>query len=109
MTVILTAQQSKKNRMNTHLKRRSRLNNESFDLILIGDFLIAGLTRYSKVWNKFLRPLNAVNCWIEDDRVQHVLGESMIHALFYVCEMLISYAVSIIYTRNNERILRTVL
>ena len=31
------------------------------------------LTRYSKVWNKFFKPLNAFNCGIGGDGVQHVL------------------------------------
>ena len=59
--------------MNTHLSHCSRLNNKSFDTILIGDSVIAGLARCSKVWNKFFKPLNAFNCGIGGDRVQHVL------------------------------------
>ena len=73
MTAIPTARQSKTNWMNTHLKHCSRLNDKSFDTILIGDSLIAGLARYSKVWNKFFKPLNAFNCGIGGDRVEHVL------------------------------------
>ena len=59
--------------MNTHLRHCFRLNNKSFDTILIGDSLIAGLTRYRKVWNTFFKPLNVLNCGIGGDRVQHVL------------------------------------
>ena len=59
--------------MNTHLKHCSRLDNKSFDTILVGDPFIADLTHYSKVWNKFFKLLNAFNCGIESDRVQHVL------------------------------------
>ena len=73
MTAIPTARQSKTNCMNTHLKHCSILNNKSFDTTLIGDSLIAGLARYSKVWNKFFKLLNAFNCGIGGDRVQHVL------------------------------------
>ena len=68
MTATPTAQQSKTNWMNTHFKHCSRLN-EIFDKILIDDSLIAGLTRYSKVWNKFFKPLNALNRGIGGDRV----------------------------------------
>ena len=53
MTAIPTVQQSKTNWMNTHFKHCSRLNNKRFDTILIDGSLIAGLARYSKVWNKF--------------------------------------------------------
>ena len=72
MTAIPTARQSKTNWMNTHLKHCSRLNNKSFNTILIGDSLIAGLTRYNKVWN-FSKPFNDFNCGIRGDRVEHVL------------------------------------
>ena len=68
MTAIPTEQQSKTNWMNTHLKHCSRLNNKSFVTILIGDSLIAGLTRYNKVWNTFFKQLNAFNCGIGGDK-----------------------------------------
>ena len=73
MTAIPTAWQPKTNWMNTHLKHCSRLNNKSFETILIGDSLITSLARYSKVWNTFFKPLNAFNCGIGGDRMQHVL------------------------------------
>ena len=72
-TVISTTQQSKTNWINTHLKHCSRLNNKRFDIILIGDSLIADSARYSKAWNKFFKPLNAFNCGMGGDKVQHVL------------------------------------
>ena len=37
------------------------------------DSLIADVTRYRKVWNKFFKPLNAFNCRVATDRVQYVL------------------------------------
>ena len=73
MTAIPTAQQHKTNWINAHLKHCSRLNKRSFDTILVGDSLITGLARYNKFWNKFFKPLNAFNCGIGDDRVQHLL------------------------------------
>lgn len=59
--------------MNAHLKQCSRLNNNSFDTILIGDSLIAGLIAYSKIWNKIFKPPKAPNCEIGSDRVQRLL------------------------------------
>ena len=107
MTVIPTARQSKTNWMNTHLKHCSRLNNKSFDTILIGDSLIAGLTRYSKVWNKLFKPHNAFNCAIGSNRVQHVLWRAHdlrrfsslrnVILLCYVIILLFYYEVPIIY------------
>ena len=73
MTAIPTVEQSKTNWMNSHLKHCPRLNNKSFDTILIGDSLIAGLIFYSKVWNKFFKLLNAFSCGIGGDSVEHVL------------------------------------
>ena len=61
------------NWINTHLKHCSRLNNKSFDTILIGGSLIAGLARYRKAWNKFFKLLNTFSCGIGGDRAQHVL------------------------------------
>ena len=90
MTASPIVRQSKASWMNTHLKHCSRLNNKSFDTILIGDSLIAGLTRYSKVWNKFFKPLNAFNCGMGFERVQHVqhvstiYSERMIYAVFHL-------------------------
>ena len=40
---------------------------------MIPDSLIADVTRYSKAWNKFFKPLNAFNCRVATDRVQYVL------------------------------------
>ena len=42
-------------------------------VVLCGDSIIAGLTRYSSVWNKYFKPLNALNCGIGGDQTQHVL------------------------------------
>ena len=81
ITAIPTAWQSKTNWINTHFKHCSRLNNKSFDTILIDDSLIAGLTCYSKVWNKSFKLLNAFNCRIGGNRVQHVLWQ--VHELHH--------------------------
>ena len=41
--------------------------------MLYGDSIITGLTRYNSVWNKYFKPLNALNCEIRGDQMQHVL------------------------------------
>ena len=46
MTTIPTAQESKTSWMNLLLRHCFRLNNKSFDTILIGGSLITDLTRY---------------------------------------------------------------
>ena len=40
---------------------------------LIGDSLVANLSRYPGVWDHHLKPLNAINCGIGGGRTQHVL------------------------------------
>ena len=42
-------------------------------VILIGDSIIAGLSRYPQVWNRFFKPWKALNFGIGGDRTQHVL------------------------------------
>ena len=42
-------------------------------VILIGDSIIAGLSRYPQVWNRFFKPWRALNFGIGGDRTQHVL------------------------------------
>ena len=54
MTATPTARQFKTNWINTYLKYCSRLTNKSFDARLIGDSVIAGLIRYSKIQKNFL-------------------------------------------------------
>ena len=54
------------------------------------------LTRYSKVWNKFFKLLNAFNCAIGGDRVQHVLWRT--HDL---CRFLSLRNVIILCRTNN--------
>ena len=73
MTAILTVRQSKTSWINTYSKHCCRLNNKIFYTILIGYSLIAGLGHNSKVSNNFFKLLNAFNCGIGGDRVQHVL------------------------------------
>ena len=41
--------------------------------LLIGDSMIAGLSCYSNVWDRYFKLLNAINCSIGGDRVQNIL------------------------------------
>ena len=43
---------------------------------MIGDSLIAGLSRYPNIWRRYFKPLNAINCGIGGDRIQNVLWRS---------------------------------
>ena len=47
----------------------------NYSTLLIGDSIIAGLSRYSNIWNRYFKPFNAINCGIGGDRVQNILWQ----------------------------------
>ena len=65
------------NWLNFHHNHCSKLAKNTFETILIGDSIIAGLSRYQNVWDKFLKPLKALNCGIGGDKIQHVLWRAL--------------------------------
>lgn len=56
-----------------HAKQVAMIAKRRPSVLLCGDSIVAGLARYSTVWNKHFRSLNTVNCGIGGDRTQHVL------------------------------------
>ena len=46
---------------------------ENYSTLLIGDSIIAGLSRYSNNWKRYFQPLNAINCGIGGERMQNIL------------------------------------
>ena len=50
----------------------------TFEIILIGDLIVAGLSQYQNVRDKFLKPLKALNCGVGGGRIQHVLWRALI-------------------------------
>ena len=42
-------------------------------VIILGDSIVANLSRYPAVWDNHLLPFNAINCGIGGDCTQHVL------------------------------------
>ena len=59
-----------------HKKHCNDILNSSYLTLLIGDSLIAGLSRYPNIWRRYFKPLNAINCGIGADRMQNVLWRS---------------------------------
>ena len=56
-----------------HQKRMSALNtNRNILTVLLGDSLIQGLSRYTKVWNSFFGK-DTLNCGIRGDKVENLL------------------------------------
>lgn len=42
-------------------------------IVICGDSIVAGLSRYPRVWGKYFKPRQALNCGIGGDQTQHVL------------------------------------
>ena len=72
MTTTPSARFSKPNWLDLHLKHCSSLTNNKFGTILIGDLIVAVLSRYQNTWNgNFF--FNTLNCSVGGDKVQNVL------------------------------------
>ena len=65
------------NWLNFHYDHCSKLAKNTFETIIIGDSIVAGLSRYQNVRGKFLKPLKVLNCGIGGDRIQHVLWRAL--------------------------------
>ena len=69
MTTIPLARPLKAKWFQMHWEDCFLLNSKSFNSILIGEFLMAGLHHYCKIWNNFFKPIDALNCGIGGDKV----------------------------------------
>ena len=77
MTRTPSTRFSKMNWLSFHHNHCSKLAKNTFETILIGDSIIAGLSRCQNVWDKVLKPLKALNCGVGDDKIQHVLWRAL--------------------------------
>ena len=68
---------NKPNWYETHLKQENiSKKNKKISLMLLGDSIVAGLSRYHTVWKKYFNHYT-VNCGIGGDRLQHTLWRSI--------------------------------
>ena len=44
-----------------------------YSTLSIGDSIIADLSRYSNIWKRYFKSLNALNCGIGGDNVRNIL------------------------------------
>ena len=77
MTTTPSTRFSKMNWLNFHYDHCSKLAKNTFETIITGDSIVAGLSQYQNVRDKFLKPLKALNCGIGGDRIQHVLWRAL--------------------------------
>ena len=45
----------------------------NYSTLLIGDSIIAALSRYSNILKRYFKPLYAINCGIGGDRMENIL------------------------------------
>ena len=64
---------NKFNWIESHNNHCRNITTSNPSTLLIGDSIIAGLSRYKNVWKKYFQPFNTVNCGIGGDKVQNVL------------------------------------
>ena len=73
MSIVPSPRLSKLNWFKIHQNHCNNIKNLNYSTLLIGDSIIAGLSRYNNVWKKYFEPLNSINCGIGGDKVQNVL------------------------------------
>lgn len=56
-----------------HMQNVALTKTPEVNVVLTGDSIIKGLTRYSWIWKKYFSPLKSLNFGIGGDRTQHVL------------------------------------
>ena len=77
MTTTPSTRFSKMNWLNFHHNHCSKLAKNTFETILIGDSIVAGLSRYQNIWDEFLKPRKALNCGLGGNGIQHVLWRAL--------------------------------
>ena len=75
ITTIPSARFSKRNWLELHLKHCYFLTNDKRGTILIGDSLVAGLSRYQNIWNRDFS-FSTLNCGMGGDSVQNDLRQA---------------------------------
>ena len=61
------------NWFNSHNEHCHSMTIGNYSTLLIGDSIMAGLSRYSNIWNRYFKPLSAINCGIGGDRVMMMM------------------------------------
>ena len=73
MALITTIRFRKSSWLKCYYYYHLLLKNHSTNTLLLRDSIIAGFSRYLKVWQRYFTPLNMLNSGIEGDQVVNVL------------------------------------
>ena len=77
MTLVLTECFYKSNWVEYHHNHCFKIKDSKPNTILLGDSIVAGLSRYPNVWNEYFAQINAFNLGIGGDRVENVLWRAI--------------------------------
>ena len=59
--------------------------------LLIGDSIIAGLSRYANIWKGYFQLLNAINCGVGEDSAKYFRGCHNLPSYPYLLNVIIMY------------------
>ena len=80
MALIPTEHFYKYNWAEYHRNHCFKIKDSKPNTLLLGDSIVAGLSRYPNVWNEYFAQINALNLGIGEDRFENVLWRA-IHLL----------------------------
>ena len=76
-TLIPTERFYKSNWIEYLCNHCSMIKDAKPNALLLGDSIVAGLSRYPNVWNKYFAPINMLNLSIGGDRVESALWRAI--------------------------------
>ena len=77
MALISTERFYKSNWIEYHCNHCSMIKEAKPNTLLLGDSIVAGLSRYPNVWKKYFALINASNLGIGGDRLKNVLWQAI--------------------------------
>ena len=73
---IPSTRRNKVGRFENHQKHICLTKRMQPTTLLVGNSIVAGLTRYQNIWKKYFKSPKTVNCGIPGDKTQHVLWKA---------------------------------
>ena len=73
MTLIPTERFYKSNWVEYHQNHCSMIKDSKPNTFLLGDSILAGLSKHPNVWNEYFAPINTLNLGIGGDCIENVL------------------------------------
>ena len=73
MVLIPTERFNKSNWIEYHCNHCFIIKNAKPNTLLLGDSIVAGLSRYLDIWNEYFAMINLLNLGIRGDRIENFL------------------------------------